>query len=248
MLIEQQRTLRRMAAGGGGVERFEGFSDEAIQFLLELQAEQSRVWFKAHQADFERWCRRPLELLVGELRERLVDLYPGLADAEPHLFRIQRDTRFARDKTPYKTNLAANLPVRAARDGEDGHAIPGVFLSFGLDGEFVGTGVWHLSADALSRYRHGLADAKRGPAIKAIVDGLVAEGWSLASMEQLKRVPAPYPQDHVCADLLKRKGLAVSLQPGENVSASPALVDWAEARLRATAPLLRWLDNTLAQG
>src|SRR5438445_8652107 len=95
-----QRTLRRMAAVATRVERFTGFSDEAIQFLLELQAEQSRTWFKAHQDDFLRLCRRPLELFVAELRERLLDVYPGMVDAEPHIFRIQRDTRFAKDKAP----------------------------------------------------------------------------------------------------------------------------------------------------
>src|SRR3989442_879100 len=82
-----------------------GFSDEAIQFLLELQAEQNRAWFKAHQAAFTRLCRQPLELFVGELCERLADVYPGIVETEPHYFRIQRDTRFARDKAPYKTNL-----------------------------------------------------------------------------------------------------------------------------------------------
>src|SRR3954452_21465491 len=93
-------------------EKFEGFSDEAIQFLLELQAEQSRTWFKVHQDDYVRLCRRPLELLVCELQERLSDVYPRITDVEPHIFRIQRDTRFSKDKSPYKTNLAANMAIR----------------------------------------------------------------------------------------------------------------------------------------
>src|SRR5438105_1021059 len=92
------------------VEQFNGFSDEAIQFFLELQAEQSRTWFKAHQDDFVRLWRRPLELFVFELRERLSDEFQGIGEVEPHFFRIQRDTRFARDKTPYKTYVAADMP------------------------------------------------------------------------------------------------------------------------------------------
>src|SRR5207253_5636871 len=87
------------------VEQFNGFSDDAIQFFLELQAEQSRTWFKAHQDDFVRLCRRPLELFIAELTERLAPAYPGIGDAEPHVFRIQRDTRFSKDKLPYKTNV-----------------------------------------------------------------------------------------------------------------------------------------------
>src|ERR1700724_2357312 len=111
----KQRTLRRMTAVATSAERFNGFPDEAIQFFLELQAEQSRTWFKAPQADYLRVCRRPLELFVTELCQRLVDVYPGIADAEPHIFRIQRDTRFSKNKDPYKTNLAADVPIQSAR-------------------------------------------------------------------------------------------------------------------------------------
>ena len=152
-----------MAVVANSVEQFNGFSDEAIQFFLELQAEQSRVWFKAHQDDFTRLCRRPLELFVGELRERLLDVYPGMADTEPHFFRIQRDTRFARDKVPYKTNIAADLPIRARTDAEAEHGIPGVYISFGLDGEYVGIGAWHMAPETLLRYRQLVGDPRAGP-------------------------------------------------------------------------------------
>src|SRR4051794_6981631 len=89
-------------------ERFGGFDDDAIKFLLDLQAEQSRTWFKAHQDDFVRLLRRPMELFVADLQRELTDVYPRIGSVEPHIFRIQRDTRFAKDKSPYKTNIAAN--------------------------------------------------------------------------------------------------------------------------------------------
>jgi uncharacterized protein (TIGR02453 family) len=227
-------------------ERFSGFSDEAIQFFLELQAEQSRTWFKAHQADYLRLCRRPLELLVGELQERLVDVYPGVAEVEPHYFRIQRDTRFARDKAPYKTNVAADLPIRPRREGEDQHTTPGLYFSFGLDGDYVAVGAWHMAPEVLARYRALLDDRRRGPEILGIVTHLQADGWQLEAMEKLKRVPPPYPPDHACAELLRHKGLALSMQPREGISATPELLDWAEAHLRAAAPMVHWLDRHLS--
>jgi len=232
-------------AAGGKVEQFAGFSDEAIQFLLELQAEQSRVWFKAHQDDYVRLCRRPLELLMSELQERLVDVYPDIIDVEPHIFRIQRDTRFSKDKSPYKTNLAANMSIRPAAEGGDQHTTPGLYLSFGLDGEYVAIGAWHMEAAVLQRYRALVDDGKTGAALYKIVTKLQRDGWSLGSMEELKRVPAPYPQDHPRGDLLKRKGLAASIQPAEGISATPALVDWAEARLRDAAPMVNWVTRYL---
>jgi uncharacterized protein (TIGR02453 family) len=226
------------------VEHFTGWSDEAIQFLLELQAEQSRTWFKAHQADYERLCRRPLELLVAELQERLVDVYPHIGAVEPHIFRIQRDTRFAKDKAPYKTNVAANVAIRPASDEGDHHTTPGIYLSFGLDGEFVALGAWHMEPPVLARYRETLDKPRVGVALMGIVNKLLDQGWQLGSMEALKRVPSPYPQDHPCAELLKRKGLAISIQPDqEGLTTSHAYADWAVRCLHDAAPMVNWLDK-----
>jgi uncharacterized protein (TIGR02453 family) len=237
-----------MTAVATGVERFSGFSDEAIQFLLELQAEQSRTWFKAHQADFAALCRRPLELFVGELCERLVDVYPGIEDSEPHFFRIQRDTRFAKNKEPYKTNLAADVRIRPRLDDESDHGLPGLYVSWGLDGEYVGIGAWHMSPAVLQRYRGLLDNPRQGAQFQKLVDGWLAQGRQVAAMEKLKRVPAPYAQDHPRAELLKYKGFAVMAQPQQNVSSSRLLLDWAEAELRAAAPVVHLLDKALTEG
>jgi uncharacterized protein (TIGR02453 family) len=232
-----------MTAVARAAERFDGFPEGGIDFFLELQAEQSRTWFKAHQDDFLRLWRRPLELFVTELQERLVDVYPVLAEVEPHIFRIQRDTRFTRDKAPYKTNVAAFVPLRVgSASSEDRHTQPGLYVSFGLEGEYVAVGAWMMTPEALQRYRQAIDDPKHGAEVQAMIDRLVADGFDLDSMETLKRVPPPYPQDHPRGELLKRKGLAVSARPPDDLSASPRLLDWAEERFRAAAPLVRWLE------
>jgi uncharacterized protein (TIGR02453 family) len=227
-------------------ERFAGFPEEGVQFLLELQAEQNRAWFKAHQADFIRLCRRPLELFMGELKQRLLEDYPGLADVEPHIFRIQRDTRFARDKTPYKTDVSAYLATRTAPHEAEAHGhVPGIYVSFGLDEELIALGCWHLPPELLTRYRAAVDDPKTGATIQTIVDALENEGFGLSAMETLKRVPAPYAKDHPRAELLKRKGLAVHAILPDGVASTPGLLDWAEERLRHAAPLASWLDRVL---
>src|SRR5690242_11994997 len=236
-------TSRRRAAPQA--ETFGGFDDDAIKFLLDLQAEQSRTWFKAHQDDFVRLLRRPMELLIADLQRELTDAYPRIGEAEPHVFRIQRDTRFSKDKSPYKTNIAANLPIAPPPGDGDHHTTPGIYLSFGLDGEFVALGAWHMEPEVVARYRELLAKPRVGTGLLSIVTSLQNAGWQLGSMEALKRVPSPYPQDHPCAELLKRKGLAMSIQPAEGLSASRAFVDWAVDRLREAAPMMRWLERHL---
>lgn len=233
-----------MVGAAPATDRFEGFPDEAIQFFLELQAEQSRTWFKAHQDDFVRLCRRPLELFLAELTQRLAaKAYPRIQEVEPHIFRIQRDTRFSKDKLPYKTNVAAEVAIRPRLD--EGHGVPGIYVSFGLDGEFIGGGVWHMSPEVLARYRAALDSRTTGPKIQKQVDTLKTQGFSVEAMEILKRVPPPYPQDHPRAELLRHKGLAFGVQPDAKVSSTRRYLDWAQANLTAAAPLMHLLDKTL---
>jgi uncharacterized protein (TIGR02453 family) len=234
-----------MATAATSTERFTGFPDGGIDFLLELQAEQSRPWFKAHQADFDRLWKRPLEQFVTDLQVRLSDAYPHLAEVEPHFMRIQRDTRFARDKTPYKTWVAASIASRPGTSDEE-HATPGLYVSFGLEGDYVGVGAWHLSPAVLNRYRAAVDHPRHGPAIQKFVDALTAQGYSIESMETLKRTPAPYAADHPRAELLKRKGLAVGVAVPDGVPQSPELLDFAERHLRLAQPLVAWLDKHLA--
>ena len=78
-----------------------------------------------------------------------------------------------------------------------------------------------------------------------LAENLEADGFQVSAMERIKRVPPPYAQDHPRAELLKGKGLAVTVQPKDGVSATPGLLDWAADRLRAAAPLVNLLDTRL---
>jgi uncharacterized protein (TIGR02453 family) len=169
-----------------------------------------------------------------------------LPEVSPHYFRIQRDTRFAKDKTPYKTYVAADLPLRPAPEGADQHSVPGLYMSFGLEGEYVAFGAWHMSPEALHRYRAALDHAQHGAHVQSIVHDLLADGWKLEAMETLKRTPTGYAHDHPRAELLKRKGLAVATSPSDDILTSPKILDWAEERFRRVAPLAEWIDRHLS--
>jgi uncharacterized protein (TIGR02453 family) len=228
-------------------ERFVGFPEAGIDFFLQLQAEQSRTWFKAHQQEFEQLWKRPMELFVSELQERLVAVFPGLADVDPHYFRIQRDTRFAKDKSPYKTNLAASVSLRPVEDrGDEIHGVPGLYFSFGLEADYIGVGSWHMTPEILRRYREAVDDEKSGAQLQKSVDALRARGFGIEAMEKLKRTPPPYAQDHPRAELLKHKGLAVGIEVPEGLTHSRELLDWSEEQLRAAKTVVNWLDRYLS--
>src|SRR5512135_470225 len=96
-----------MSSGGAN---FKGFTREAIQFLADLAANNERSWFQPRKADYERLLKEPMELLCAALAERFAERrIPLLADPKRSPFRIYRDTRFSKDKSPYKTHVAASF-------------------------------------------------------------------------------------------------------------------------------------------
>jgi uncharacterized protein (TIGR02453 family) len=226
------------------IGRFQGFPPDGIPFFFELQEQQSRTWFAANKKRFDRLWAEPLRALVADLTVALDDTYPGLADVQPHFFRIQRDVRFSADKSPYKTNVSAMMPVRPGA-GED-ETIPGMYLSFGLDGGLVAVGCWQLGKEQLDAYRRAVAEDSSGEPLGELVRCLQKAGFELSSHGELKRPPAPYSRDHPRAELLRRKGLAVANHnvPDELLE-QPQLVGWLAENLRQAAPLTRWLDRTV---
>ena len=230
-----------MAGVASRVERFSGFSDEAIQFFLELQAEQSRAWFKAHQDDFMRVCRRPLELLMFELHERLVDVYPTLSEVEPHFFRIQRDTRFSKDKAPYKTNFGAGIGPAGKKGGHESyyfHADAGGNL-------LVAGGVYMPDGPQLLRIRRAIADDTRrfeaivkAPAFRRHFGGLNDE-------ERLKNPPRGFDCDHPAMEWLKLKRfIAWSETPASRLGGKNVASHVAD-ECKALHPLATWLRAAL---
>lgn len=91
---------------------FTGFPVGGFEFFLELQARQSRDWFKAKRERFETLWERPVQALLDDLALRLSHLFPDIHNSHRQVFRIQRDTRFSPDKSPYKTDIARRIPVR----------------------------------------------------------------------------------------------------------------------------------------
>src|SRR6476660_6460225 len=143
---------------------FTGFRPEAIQFLVDLAANNERAWFQPRKAEYERLLKEPMEelcvALETEFRSRDIPLH---ADAGRSPFRIYRDTRFSKDKSPYKTHVAASFAwagdgvfaVTGPSPTESVHASGGYFHL--QPGEiYVGGGVWHPETSWLTAFRQGL--------------------------------------------------------------------------------------------
>jgi uncharacterized protein (TIGR02453 family) len=229
---------------------FTGFSRDAIQFLVELAANNDRAWFTPRKADYERLLRHPLEALCVALDERFKARgIPLEADPARSPFRIYRDVRFSKDKSPYKTAVAASFGWRgddtSAPEGrshaDNVHASGGYFHL--QPGEIhVGGGVWHPDPSWLKGFRERVAN--RPDELRAIVEApefVKAFGSVSDDGESLKRVPPGYPADHPAADLLRKKNVTFGRRLSDEDAFSPALPDILADAFATGTPLLRYL-------
>jgi len=208
--------------------------DTANGFFAELRQSNTRDWFEDRKAFYVAEIRKPAELLANLLAEDLARM-TGKAHA-PKVFRIYRDVRFSKDKTPYNTHLHMMWPRK------DAEGAPLWF--FGASPEYmtVGMGVMAANGAALTRYR-GFID-REGDAVA----GAVAEAREVLGVEigewggaPLKRVPKPYEPDHPHGDLLRRKALTVSAEPREDWR-SAGLIPGVTATMKGFMPLWRLMD------
>lgn len=155
-------------------ERFEGFSKSAMSFLRQLAKNNEREWFNPRKGEFEALCRGPMEVLAGEINRWLAKnaVEYVAADVRKSVQRIYRDTRFAKDKTPYKTHIACFFQ----RKGFAKNAGPDLYIQISPAGVGIAGGVYMPGTDELRAIRRGiladLAGFKRACGGKALVKSM----------------------------------------------------------------------------
>ena len=205
---------------------FRGWPADALAFFDELAANNTKAWWHENKARYDANVRGPMELLADEMRDEFGPL---------HIFRAFRDTRFAKDKAPYKTNIGA---VTESQGGAS------YYLHIAADGLYVGTGYYRMATDQLARYREAVA-GDEGVDLPHVVAAVEAAGLDIGG-DALKTAPRGYPRDHERIELLRRKGLIGGRQfaPAKWLSTRAAL-DRITGTWRSCAPLLAWLDTNV---
>lgn len=217
-----------------------GLTPGLFRFLLDLKAHNGREWFQANKARFEAEARDPVLGFIAAFSERLPAVSRHfIADPRPSggsLFRIYRDTRFSRDKTPYKTHLGAHFPHRACLENKV-HG-PGFYLHLEPGGSFGGAGIWHPDPETLRKVREAILE--RPKAWKAVKDaGLRIQG------EALKRVPQGFDPAHPHAEDLKLKDFTTLRPFTDQEVLAPDFLDRFTASCAAASPLMAFLCKAL---
>jgi uncharacterized protein (TIGR02453 family) len=214
------------------------FSPQLFAFLRELEQHNERDWFNANKDRYERELKEPALAFIEDLGYRLPQVAPHLTADKRSLFRIYRDTRFSKDKTPYKTHVG--IYFRHARSAEADTA--GLYVHLEPGHAFLGAGIWHPGSAALKRIRDALV--ARPDAWRAAV-AAVEPAWSLAEGESLKRPPAGYSADHPLIEHLKRKSFAIVSPLTQRQVTASGLLDECEARAAQARPFMAFLCAAL---
>ena len=210
-----------------------------MRFFLELASRQDREWFKEHKADYVALAEQPMKELIEALKPALTRQYKKFKLAPPKQFRIHRDVRFSKDKSPYKTHVAAMIGFEG---GMEAGAPAAIYLHLGLD-DFAGCGHWHTTPERLARLRKLIGDDKTGRELQKRVDALVKKGFQIESMETTKRVPPGFPADHPDSELLKLRHLTFGHRLADADVMSPRLVDVVAESFAVAAPVMRYLSR-----
>ncbi len=219
---------------------FTGFSKESMIFFEELAANNNRAWFESHRDEYENHVLNPSRVFVSEMGDLLKQLSPGI-QAVPRvnksLFKIHRDTRFSKDKRPYKTNMALwfweGTGTRMECSGFYFHLEPGRLI--------LGTGIYKFPKEIMKRYREAVAESAAGDELRNIVSGLKKKEYKIGIVHY-KKVPRGYDRDHKHAPLLLHSGLIGSREmPVPDEAHSNVLIDFCYGTYREMNPLHQWL-------
>jgi uncharacterized protein (TIGR02453 family) len=221
---------------------FTGFPKEGIAFLRDLKKHNDRDWFTPRKPIFEEKVRQPMIELVRAVHGEMARFAPQyVGEPVKCVYRIYRDTRFSKDKTPYKTYASALL-LRNSFDKNDGSAA--YYFSISPEGIEVAGGIYRPDRDTLLAVRRHIAAntaAFRATYENRKVKKLLGE----LQGESLSRVPKGFDADHPAADLMKRKHYLLDTQLDAKLATTPRLLREVAARIEAMTPFIEFLNEPL---
>ncbi|HEX5323649.1 MAG TPA: DUF2461 domain-containing protein [Capsulimonadaceae bacterium] len=213
------------------------FTVELVGYLEELRAHNNKLWFEENRARYDELrshFTEQVDRIIAASSKFDADL-SGI-DTRSALFRINRDIRFSKDKSPYKTTFSAALSPGKKEGGR-----PGYYLCIDADGELlVGAGVHEPPAPQLQTFRRGIANS--GKKLEAILAGpRLQKSFGALEGERLKNVPRDFPTDHSYAEYLKHKSFTVSRSEPVTKISDDTFAPHISDLFAAAYPLVRFL-------
>jgi uncharacterized protein (TIGR02453 family) len=223
---------------------FPGFPKEGMAFLRDLKKNNDREWFAPRKSDYDETVKKPMVELVAALHREMMRFAPEyVGDPAKCVYRIYRDTRFSKDKTPYKTFTSA-LFLRKGFDKYTGSAA--YYFAISPENIEVAGGVYTPDRDVLHEVRNHIAANHRQ--FRSILKSTkVVKLLGDLQGEELSRVPKGFDADHPAADLVRRKSFLLDTSLDPKIATTPALFKEIALRLEAMTPFIEFLNQPLVQ-
>ena len=206
---------------------FDGFPEAALDFYDDLEVDNTKSFWKAHEAVYQGSVKAPMTALVTALE-------PDFGTGK--VFRPFRDVRFAKDKTPYKTHQGAYVAVGRAC---------GWYVEIAARGVRTGAGFYDASSADLGRIRASIANELTGDRLQKILAQLVRAGFAVGG-DRLKTSPRGYDADHPRIELLRHRTLTVTREYGfDPIIHTAGFLDAVRADWKAARPLVEWVAERL---
>ena len=223
---------------------FRGFPKELIMFFENLKKNNSKDWFEKNRKDYEQFVMHPAREFVEEMGERLRDIAPAIhaiPKINKSLFKINRDVRFSKDKSPYKTFMGIWL-----WDGDRKRMeCSGFYLHVENNMVMIGVGIKMFPKPLLDIYRRAVVDKKSGTELRRIVKKVSDKGY-LVDGKHYKKVPQGYDAEHPNAEFLLYDGLTARIEETiPKAFFSDAIIDYAYSHYRIMLPIHQWLKKVL---
>lgn len=222
---------------------FKGFPKSGLDFLKRLKRNNTREWFHRHKEEYEENVRFPMQCLIASLREQLREEIPEL-DFNPKrsIFRIYRDVRFSKNKTPYKTHIAASFELKGKKKSYD---TPGLYVHIEPAAIFVGGGMYMPAGEQLKAIRNSIV-AQPEEFLAVVESRHFTTQFGGIQGERLQKAPLGFPKDHPLIEYLKHKQWYVGKEwENERICFSPSFTKTVSVVLRDTMPLVRWLLSAI---
>lgn len=224
------------------------FTQRSLRFFRGLARHNEKSWFEAHRGEYENDVRQPMRELIEELDTRFAQFAPEIGgNPKRSMFRINRDIRFSRDKSPYKTHAACwfhhrNAARNVGSEADAGSA--GFYFHLQPGGKSgLGAGIWMPPRQQLKRLREAIADDARG--FDRIARSLPRRFGGLDDDAALKRMPRGYADDHPAAKWLRLQSFTTGRALTDRQVTSPSLASFLTREYEALLPLVRWLNGAL---
>lgn len=223
-----------------------GFQEQTFQFLKKLSENNNKEWFKENKPEFEKQVMQPALKFVEEFGELLSQYYPDIRydtsrNGSGSMFRIYRDVRFSKDKSPYKTNLGFVFWI-----GEGGKKLnPAIYVHVGVIGITIYGGQYWMNKEQLNHFRGAIIRSSSGEQFEKLIVPLAKKVDMIGGLHY-KRVPRGYDAEHPRSEWLKHTGIYVGFKAfGLKESLSKDFSISALKQAQLVKPLLEWLKGNI---